>query len=194
MFVLLLVLMPAMATAQNRVVHLESNIPGAIVLVDGTYVGRIADSPFKFDESVQQVLLRSPRITAWNAESILVDIPDGEEVRLRADFSMLRPMAILPSPDPVMSGLRSAREDRLVFSQPEPGRRRWIDVVSLSGAVVAGALAVHFRTKADNRFEDWEADKQLALKRDIQRLDVLSGVSTGVMQVGIGVFAFRLVF
>ncbi|MEQ9104384.1 MAG: hypothetical protein RIE53_06765 [Rhodothermales bacterium] len=176
-----------MVIAQSRTVHVESEYPQAIVVADGKYIGRISESPFRVDASVRQILLRSPRVTAWNAQSILLDLPEGDDVRLRADFSTLRPAFDAPIAQP-------QPEVPVAYAQPDVRKRRWIDVVSLSGAVVAGALAVHYRTKADNRFEDWEADKRPQLKRDIQRLDVLSGVSTGVMQVGIGVFAFRLVF
>lgn len=73
-------------------------------------------------------------------------------------------------------------------------RRRWIDVAALSTAVVAGALAVHYRTKADHRFERWQETQDSNLKDRVQRLDVYSGVAVGTMQVGLGVFAFRLIF
>ncbi|PIQ63236.1 MAG: hypothetical protein COV99_04145 [Bacteroidetes bacterium CG12_big_fil_rev_8_21_14_0_65_60_17] len=73
-------------------------------------------------------------------------------------------------------------------------RRRWIDVTALSTAVVAGALAIHFRTKADNRFDRWQETQDPDLKDRIQRFDVYSGIAVGTMQAGIGVFAFRLVF
>ncbi len=194
-FLLMSAILPTMVIAQSRTVHVASDDPHAIVLADGKYVGRIAESPFRVDASTRQILLRSPRITAWNARSILLDVSAGDDVRLRAEFATLRPVSVVPVPDV----LRPAPEDRLAeapvaYAQPDVRRRRWIDVVALSGAVVAGALAVHYRTKADHRFEDWEQDKRPQLKQDIQRLDVLSGVSTGVMQVGLGVFAFRLVF
>lgn len=73
-------------------------------------------------------------------------------------------------------------------------RRRWIDVAALSTAAVAGALAVHYRTKADHRFERWQETQDSNLKDRVQRLDVYSGVAVGTMQVGLGVFAFRLIF
>ncbi len=189
-FLLMSAILPTMAIAQTRTVHVESDQPHAIVLADGKYIGRIAESPFRVDASTRQILLRSPRITAWNARSILLDVPAGHDVRLRAEFARLRPISVVPLPE----AEDDLAEAPTAYAQPDIRRRRGIDVVALSGAVVAGALAVHYRTKADHRFEDWEQDKQPQLKRDIQRLDVLSGVSTGVMQVGIGVFAFRLVF
>lgn len=82
----------------------------------------------------------------------------------------------------------------LALARGDNGNRRWIDVASLTAAVAAGALAVHYRTKADNRFETWQETGDPDLKREIQRLDVYSGVALGTMQVGIGIFAFRLAF
>ncbi len=73
-------------------------------------------------------------------------------------------------------------------------RRRWIDIAALSTAAAAGALAVHYRTKADNRFDRWQQTQDPNLKNRVQRLDVYSGVAVGTMQVGLGVFAFRLIF
>ncbi len=82
---------------------------------------------------------------------------------------------------------------RMGLSEPDR-RRRWIDVAALSTAAVAGALAVHYRTKADNRFDRWQETQDPNLKNRVQRLDVYSGVAVGTMQVGLGVFAFRLIF
>ena len=61
-------------------------------------------------------------------------------------------------------------------------------------ALAASALAIHFRTKADNRFDDYHEKGNLSLKSDIRRLDVQSGVALGVMQLGLGVVVFRLAF
>jgi hypothetical protein len=85
-------------------------------------------------------------------------------------------------------------ENRTAFASNTVSRHRWIDVASVGTALVAGALAVHFRTKADNRFDTWKETGDPALKNEIKRLDVYSGVALGTMQVGIGVFAFRLAF
>ncbi len=73
-------------------------------------------------------------------------------------------------------------------------RRRWINYVAASTAVVGAVLSIHFRTKADNRFDDFSETGDRSLKSDIHRLDIYSGVAQGFMQVGVGVFAFRLAF
>ncbi|MCH8276736.1 MAG: hypothetical protein IIA50_04245 [Bacteroidetes bacterium] len=73
-------------------------------------------------------------------------------------------------------------------------RRRWIDYVAMGTAVTAGVLAIHFKTKANNRYAKYEQTGNPELRGAIHRLDVLSGVSLGAMQLGLGVFAVRLIF
>lgn len=73
-------------------------------------------------------------------------------------------------------------------------KRRWINKVTLTSALAAGALAVHFRTKADNRFDDYNQTGNQALRDEIRRLDIRSGVALGAMQLGVGVVAIRLAF
>ncbi|MDA0874903.1 MAG: hypothetical protein O3C45_07545 [Bacteroidetes bacterium] len=76
----------------------------------------------------------------------------------------------------------------------ETGRRDWVSIAAATSAMAAGALAIHFRTKADNRFNDYQEKGNLVLKSDIRRLDVQSGVALGAMQLGLGVVVFRLAF
>jgi hypothetical protein len=76
----------------------------------------------------------------------------------------------------------------------EGKRRDWISIAATTSALAAGALAIHFRTKADNRFEDYHRDGKISLKSDIRRLDVQSGVALGAMQLGLGVVVIRLAF
>lgn len=94
--------------------------------------------------------------------------------------------------EPDVEALQAAPD--LALRRDDRRSRRWIDVASVTAALAAGALAVHYRTKADNRFETWQETGDPALKDEIQRLDVYSGVALGTMQVGVGIFAFRLAF
>lgn len=71
---------------------------------------------------------------------------------------------------------------------------RWIDYAAIGTAIAGGILAVHYKTKADNRFDDYNETRNPALKSDVKQLDLYSGVALGAMQVGLGVFAFRLIF
>ncbi|NND70038.1 MAG: hypothetical protein HKN43_00505 [Rhodothermales bacterium] len=72
-------------------------------------------------------------------------------------------------------------------------RRWWIDAAALTTAVTAGAIAVHYKFKADNRFDEFQRTGNPDLRPRIERFDDYSAVSLGVMQAGIGLFAIRLV-
>ncbi|GAB5518927.1 MAG: hypothetical protein RhofKO_11780 [Rhodothermales bacterium] len=71
--------------------------------------------------------------------------------------------------------------------------RRWIEAVALGTALTAGALAVHYKFKADRRFEQHAENGDPRFINDIERFDRYSGIALGTMQVGIGVLAIRLV-
>ena len=73
-------------------------------------------------------------------------------------------------------------------------KRKWINYAAVGTSLASGVLAIHLRTKADNRFEDFHETGDNRLKKEIKRLDLQSGISLGVMQVGIGVIAFRIAF
>ena len=110
------------------------------------------------------------------------------------------PITFLPGSDVwnrhIFSLKRLSPSDALVPSRVSGDRppRRWVNKVVLTSAFAAGALAVHFRTKADNRFDDYNQTGNRALRSEIRRLDVQSGVALGAMQLGIGVVAIRLAF
>lgn len=76
---------------------------------------------------------------------------------------------------------------------PPTRRRRWIDAAAIGTAVVGGALAIHYKFKADRRYDRYVETGDPALRDVIHRYDVYSGVALGAMQVGVGVFAVRLV-
>lgn len=76
----------------------------------------------------------------------------------------------------------------------ERQRRRWIDYTALAVAAVGGAMAVHYKSEADKRFDIYSETGDPALRPGIERMDNRSAVALGAMQTGIGVFALRLVF
>ncbi len=73
-------------------------------------------------------------------------------------------------------------------------KTKWIDYAAAGAVIAGGILAVHFKTKADNRFDDYNTTRNPALKSNVKQLDLYSGVALGTMQVGLGVLAFRLIF
>jgi hypothetical protein len=76
---------------------------------------------------------------------------------------------------------------------PPPSRRRWIDYAAIGTALVAGGVAVHFKFKADRRYDRYVETGDPTLRPTIKRYDTYSGVALGVMQAGAGLFAVRLI-
>ena len=75
----------------------------------------------------------------------------------------------------------------------EPQRPNyWIDVAALGLALGAGALAVHYKFKGDDEFDEYARSGDPAQRDDFERYDTYSAVALGAMQVGVGVFAIRL--
>ena len=76
--------------------------------------------------------------------------------------------------------------------RPPKRHRAWIDYAALGAALAAGAVAIHYKFKADDLYAEYEETGDASLRSDIKRYDVRSGVALGVMQGGIGLFAIRL--
>ena len=91
---------------------------------------------------------------------------------------------------PLTSSAEAVRSDHIM----EEKGPNWVNIAVAATSVAAGALAVHYRTKADNRFDDYGVSGKESLRSDIRRLDVQSGVALGAMQAGLGFVAFRLAF
>ena len=77
---------------------------------------------------------------------------------------------------------------------PPSSRRTWIDYTAIGLAAAGGATAVYYKFKADDRYEAYQRTGDPELRPEFRRYDLYSGVALGTMQVGLGVFALRLVF
>ena len=76
---------------------------------------------------------------------------------------------------------------------PPAARRRWIDVAAIGLAAAGGATAIYYKFKANDRYDVYAETGDPALRPEIRRYDRYSTVGLGAMQVGLGVFALRLV-
>lgn len=110
-----------------------------------------------------------------------IELEPGQEVWNRYMLSM-KPLTVATSDAAVE-----------VDWLPPQKSRRWIDAVALGTAVAAGVLTVHYKFKADRRFDEHQVNGDPSLKSDIRRYDLYSGVALGAMQVGVGVFTIRLI-
>ncbi len=91
--------------------------------------------------------------------------------------------------EPVAPDLALDTVDELVR---EP-RGRWLNLALGGAAVASGVLAVHFKMKADSRYDVYAVDGDPRLRSSFERYDRRAAVALGAMQVGVGVLAIRLV-
>lgn len=80
----------------------------------------------------------------------------------------------------------------LVSWEPPTRHRVWIDYAALGTALAAGALAVHYKFRADDLYAEYEEAGDPRLRNRIHQFDTRAGVAFGAMQFGVGVFAIRL--
>lgn len=78
------------------------------------------------------------------------------------------------------------------WTPPRSARARWIDYGALGLAVVSAVVAVNYKFRADDLYDEYEQTGDPALRDRITRFDTRSGIALGTMQVGLGIFAIRL--
>lgn len=154
-----------------RVYQFDSTPSGAEVMASGVVLGR---TPLRLE---RREALDSVRVQLDGFASLSRTVGDG--LWNREVFEL----ETLPGGRAVSTGFVMERK-----------RRDWVSIAATTSALAAGALAIHFRTKADNRYDDYNREGKLDLKSDIKRLDLQSGVALGAMQLGLGVVVFRLAF
>lgn len=105
---------------------------------------------------------------------------------LRADSALWNPYLIRLEPQ--------AEDSMPEVGARSEGSRAWINWVAGGVAAAAGTVAVYYKFRADDLFERYEGSGDPDLRPRIERFDLYSGISLGVMQAGLGVIAFRLIF
>jgi len=76
---------------------------------------------------------------------------------------------------------------------PKRQSRKWITYVAASTALVSGVLAVHYKLKADSRYDRYALSGDPNLRGGFERMDRNAAIALGTMQVGLGVLAIRLI-
>lgn len=77
---------------------------------------------------------------------------------------------------------------------PRSTKHTWINWAAAGVVLTGGALAVHFKFKADDEYDRYLQNGDPDLKERVDRFDRYSYIALGAMQVGIGVLAIRLAF
>ncbi len=84
--------------------------------------------------------------------------------------------------------------DAAGFSRRVSRDRAWIDWGAATLAMIAGAVAVHYKFQADRINDDYLATGDPSLRPRVARLDDRSGIALGVMQAGLVTLAVRFAF
>ncbi|MEM6646552.1 MAG: hypothetical protein AAF730_09900 [Bacteroidota bacterium] len=244
-------LCPVAAVAQS-VLHVQSNMPDAVVYADDNALGTVADSPFALEASPALVRLVPPERASWSMDVLRHTVDAAattDTLQLALDFPFYYQVESFPygamvyvrdgearqllGVTPLLHVSDAALEGELVVELPGYGRRavtldaeriwnrhnvtlermpsmgeqpghtvswteprkprRWIEAAALGTALVAGSLAVHYKFKADRRFDEHSENGDPRFINDIERFDNYSSVALGTMQVSLGVLAIRLV-
>lgn len=63
--------------------------------------------------------------------------------------------------------------------------------VLLGSAVILGATAAYFKLQADNKYDDYLRSKDRSILDQVDKLDLYSGISFGLLQVNFGYLIYR---
>lgn len=77
---------------------------------------------------------------------------------------------------------------------PPGGSGKWLTYSAIGLIAAGGLLAVHFKFEADDKYEEYLVTANTETKAEVDRLDRLSYVALGGMQVGLGILVYRLAF
>lgn len=69
----------------------------------------------------------------------------------------------------------------------------WFKIL-LGSAAVLGAASAYFKIKADNRYEDFLKSKDAGKLKEVDRLDLYSGIAFGLLQINFGYLIYRFLF
>lgn len=77
---------------------------------------------------------------------------------------------------------------------PPGGSGSWLTYSAIGLIAAGGALAIHFKFEADEKYEEYLVTADTETKAAVDRLDRMSYVALGGMQVGLGILVYRLAF
>lgn len=131
--------------------------------------------------------------TGVGASVVLVASLDGyEPVRQVVEAGQGRVTLVLPLSDDAVP------EAALLPTERSTLGRTLIDVGIAAATLTAGAVAVHYKFRADERDDEYRTEGSAgfgveSVRQDVLRLDRTSAIALGAMQVGVGVLGLRFV-
>jgi hypothetical protein len=110
-----------------------------------------------------------------------------EEVALIFDGSTSALHGVLKPKETVIDGTA------FLYLEKEESQTALPVVISVSSAVLSGALAAHWKLRADNLYRDYQRTGDPANLNQIHQLDVASGIALGVSQLSLAFLTYVLI-
>ena len=171
--------------------------PGDTVLVTLNFpmYHRIESHPFGAEAWLQEGSKRS----LLGRTPVVFASPGIQDGMFHIEMEGYAPGAVAPRHDlwnryEVSLVALSEMGDAAGFTHSVRRGRVWIDWSAAALAIVAGAVAVHYKFRADRINDDYLATGDPSLRPRVARLDDRSGIALGVMQVGLVTLAVRFAF
>ncbi|MGA7304783.1 MAG: hypothetical protein WBW88_07910 [Rhodothermales bacterium] len=165
------------------------------ITLDFPYTYRIDSTPFGarvFREDEDRKLGETPLVfsseTALRSALILEKAGYATERIMPGTEVVNRHSVALRQVEPQI-----AQSDAVEWTPPADGQK-WLTYAAVGMITAGGALAVHFKFAADDRYEEYLATADSETKAEVDRLDRLSYVALGGVQVGVGILVYRLAF
>ena len=160
--------------------HVESVPYGATVYLRKTQGARqaLGRTPllYRSDEPIQH--------------PVVVDEPGYRLEEIEPDSSIWNDYYV--ELNPATEGAMGGEAARVDWDPPNQ-YRTWIDIAAVGLAVSAASYSIYNKFRADRLYEDYQETGSPDLRSQIKSYDTRAAVGLGVMQVGLGVFAIRLV-
>ena len=102
---------------------------------------------------------------------------DNREISLSKDYS----------PEPIRLNFSGISQKERFVDSP------WFTVL-IGSAVVFGATAAYFKIQADQQFDKYTDTRDKSLLSDVDRYDLYSGISFGILQVNFGYLVYKFIF
>jgi hypothetical protein len=64
--------------------------------------------------------------------------------------------------------------------------------IFIGGIVTLGAVTAYYKIKADNRFADYQTNPDPGLLKEVQKYDLISGISFAAVQINFGLIIYYL--
>lgn len=158
-----------------------SNKDNAMIYIDSMFVGK---------GNVKIELTKGEHILRMNESSLKWGKPEIRDTLIITDCSRnylfnyeLKPENV-SSISQISFGLGSLKKNESFFSSTT-------FKILLGSATVLGGVAAYFKIQADKRYDDYLSSKNQSTLDEVNRLDLYSGISFGLLQINFGYLIYK---